>query len=140
MNIHFVKTHSDAVTPSTAYRGDAGFDLASVESCMIPPGGISTVSTGIAMAMPDNLWCHILPRSSTLRRYNLLVVPAVIDSGYRGELYLQVANLGVAPIIVSKGVRLAQCVFHEIPNISWSEVRELPGSDRGTKGFGSSGE
>ena len=137
----FSRITDDAVAPSKAYPRDAGWDLYTSASTTIAPQTRVDVPTGIEAALPHAFWGHILPRSSTLRKHGLQVVTAVIDSGYRGELFVQVYNPTDASVTVEIGARLAQLILHRTERVQWVECPpgELPPGERGDSGFGSSG-
>ncbi len=122
------------------YAGDAGFDLSASEATLLPEGEFVDVPCGYDLALPDTMWAMIVSRSSVARR-GLLVSTAIIDSGYRGPIFVGVQNLAGLDIVVGKEERLAQII--PMPLLSdgceWIESRELPPSERGARGFGSSG-
>lgn len=139
MKAFFKKLHEDAVIPNKSYAGDAGWDIAVCQDEEIVPGEIKQLTVGISIALPHEHWGHIVGRSSTWRRHGLHVMEAVIDNGYRGELFIFVRNFTNSTACVEAGTRLAQLILHKIPNVIWEEKSSLPMSDRGDKGFGSSG-
>lgn len=127
--------------PFKKYNGDAGWDLFVSRECIIEPGETKDVHTDIRINMPPRVYARITGRSSTVRKYSLLVNEGIIDNGYTGELFVCVHNLGKEPFHVKPGMRLAQVLFHTIEDIRWSEVDEIkpvPGK-RGDAGFGSTG-
>lgn len=132
----------DAILPTRAYSGDAGFDLYCEIDYTVAPNAVVDIPCGVAVQLPDGVWGLIVGRSSTLRKHNLLVNLGVIDTGWRGKLFANVKNLGVAPFEVKRGMRLAQLI--PLPNLAAeltpTEVQNLAISDRGESGFGSSGE
>ena len=130
-----------AKKPFKKHSGDAGWDLFVSESCDIPPGATVDVHTGVHIDMPPFLYARITGRSSSLRKYKLLVNEGIIDNGYTGELFVCVHNMGTETFHVDKGMRLAQMLFHTIEDVRWSEVDSIqnkPGK-RGDAGFGSTG-
>lgn len=132
----------NAKQPTKKYSGDAGWDLYVSRDCVIPPETTVDVHTDIKMDMPPYLYARIVGRSSTLRKYNLMVNEGIIDNGYIGELFTCVHNLGKEPFHVKRGMRLAQIIFSPIEDVRWSEVDKVevtPGK-RGDNGFGSTGE
>ena len=139
IEIDFIKTHDLAVTPSQAYKGDAGWDLTIVEDVVIKAGEGMDVKTGIAVAMPENHYGRIVGRSSTMRKRGLLVIDAVIDAGFRGELFSYAYNPGSTWVNLSRGESIAQLIISPIPSVVWVERVKLSDSERGTLGFGSSG-
>ena len=132
----------NAKAPFKKHSGDAGWDLYVSRDCVIPPGETVDVHTDIKINMPPYLYARITGRSSSLRKYNLLVNEGIIDNGYTGELFVCIHNLGDKDFVVEKGMRLAQVIFHTIEDIRWCEVEEVkpaPGK-RGDNGFGSTGK
>jgi dUTP pyrophosphatase len=130
-----------AKAPYKKHIGDAGWDLFVSESCDIGPGETVDVHTGVRIDMPPYVFARITGRSSSLRKYNLLVNEGIIDNGYTGEMFVCVHNLGKETFHVEKGMRLAQVLFHVIEDVRWSqvdEVKPVPGK-RGDAGFGSTG-
>ena len=135
------RLRDDAVVPKRAYAGDAGLDLAACERVELAPGGRATVGTGIAVAIPDGYAGFVQPRSGLAARHGISIVntPGLIDSGYRGELRVTLLNTDQRePFTVEPGMRIAQLVILPIPEIELVEVDELPASERGARGFGSS--
>jgi dUTP pyrophosphatase len=135
------RLHPDARTPTAAYPGDAGLDLASVEEATIPPGGRAVIGTGLAVAIPAGHAGFVQPRSGLAVRHGITVVnsPGLIDSGYRGELRVVLQNTdGQRPFEVRVGDRIAQLVVLAVPAVAVQEVEELPGAERAERGFGSS--
>lgn len=137
--IHFIIIDKAAKQPYQAYNGDAGYDLHVSRETVIEPHAFHDVHVGIAIAMPPNIWGRITGRSSTIRKYGLQVQEGVIDSQFRGPLFVGVWNHTDMPVKVEVGSRLAQIIFHEVRSFAWRQVDQLPPSDRGNNGFGSSG-
>ncbi len=129
-----------AVLPSRAYAGDAGMDLASCAAAELPPGGRVTVGTGLAIAVPEGFAGLVLPRSGLASKHGIGVLnaPGLIDSGYRGEVRIILYNPGRETFRVEPGMRIAQLVLVAVENARLLEVDELPDSERGDRGFGSS--
>jgi dUTP pyrophosphatase len=129
--------------PSYASLGSAGADLAAAIAAplVLPPGGRALVPTGIALALPDGFEAQVRPRSGLALRHGLTVLnsPGTIDSDYRGEIGVILANLGGAPVTVARGDRIAQLVVAPVQRAEWRAVASLPPSPRGASGFGSSG-
>ena len=131
-----------AVLPVRAYPGDAGFDLAACESRELAPGERAIVNTGVAVAIPEGYAGFVQPRSGLAREHGITIVntPGLIDSGYRGELQVTLLNTDrEQPFAVEPGMRIAQLVVMPVPRVQLVQVDELPQSERGTAGFGSSG-
>jgi len=127
--------------PQRAYTGDAGLDLASCERVELGPGERALVGTGLAVAIPEGYAGFVQPRSGLAARHGLTVVnsPGLVDSGYRGELRVVLLNTDrTEPFVVEPGMRIAQLVVLQVPELELVEVDELPSSERGVRGFGSS--
>lgn len=131
----------DATIPSRAYQGDAGIDLSSCERVELQPGARATVPTGLAVAIPEGYAGFVQPRSGLAARHGLAVVnsPGLIDSGYRGEIRVVILNTDRSETFtIEPGMRIAQLVVLPVPSLDLVEVDELPESERGARGFGSS--
>jgi dUTP pyrophosphatase len=127
--------------PERAYAGDAGLDLASCERVELPPGERALVPTGLAVAIPEGHAGFVQPRSGLAVKHGISIVntPGLIDSGYRGELMVTLLNTDAREtFVVEPGMRIAQLVILELPEVELVEVDELPASERGARGFGSS--
>jgi dUTP pyrophosphatase len=130
-----------AVVPERAYSGDAGLDLAACERVELGPGERAVVGTGLAVAIPEGYAGFVQPRSGLAARHGLSVVnsPGLVDSGYRGELRVVLLNTDLAErFVIEPGMRIAQLVVLPVPELEVLEVDELPASERGVRGFGSS--
>ena len=135
------RLNADAIVPQRAYTGDAGLDLASCERVELGPGERALVGTGLAVAIPEGYAGFVQPRSGLAARHGLTIVnsPGLVDSGYRGELRVVLLNTDrTEPFVVEPGMRIAQLVVLPIPELELVEVDELPSSERGVRGFGSS--
>jgi dUTP pyrophosphatase len=136
------RLRADAVLPARAYRGDAGLDLAACERVELEPGERAVIGTGLAVAVPEGYAGFVQPRSGLADRHGITVVnsPGLIDSGYRGELKVILLNTdSTHPFVVEPGMRIAQLVVLEVPGVDLEEVDELPTTERGVRGHGSSG-
>ena len=136
------RLRADAVLPARAYQGDAGLDLSACERVELAPGERAVVGTGLAVAIPDGYAGFVQPRSGLADRHGITIVnsPGLIDSGYRGELKIILLNTDAAhPFVVEPGMRIAQLVVLEVPELELAEVDELPATERGVRGHGSSG-
>jgi dUTP pyrophosphatase len=130
-----------AVLPERAYAGDAGLDLAACERVELAPAARAVVGTGLAVAIPDGYAGFVQPRSGLAARHGIAVVnaPGLIDSGYRGEIRVVLLNTDPAQaFVVEHGMRIAQLVILPVPEVEPVEHDELPESERGVRGFGSS--
>lgn len=128
--------------PAYARAGDAGLDLCAAESVTVEPGARVLVRTGIAVAIPDGFAALVLPRSGLALRHGLTVLnsPGLIDAGYRGEVKVLVVNTDARTAVkIARGDRIAQLMVQRVEAVQLIEVDELPASERGTGGFGSSG-
>jgi dUTP pyrophosphatase len=135
------RLRDDAVVPGRAYAGDAGLDLSSCERVELAPGGRASVGTGLAVAIPDGYAGFIQPRSGLAAKSGITIVnaPGLVDCGYRGELKVILHNTDDREaFVVEPGMRIAQLVVLEVPGVDPVEVDELPESERGVRGFGSS--
>ncbi len=127
--------------PARAYAGDAGLDLSSCERVELRPGERALVPTGLAVAIPDGYAGFVQPRSGLATRHGISIVntPGLIDAGYRGELQVALLNTDAREaFVVEPGMRIAQLVVLPVPELEPVEVDELPASERGARGFGSS--
>ena len=129
--------------PAYATEGSAGCDLrAAIDADLtITPGGRALVPTGVALAIPPGFEGQVRMRSGLARDRGLALLnaPGTVDSDYRGELRIIVANLGSEPVTIHRGDRIAQIVFAPVARAEFEVVSELPKSTRDTGGFGSTG-
>jgi dUTP pyrophosphatase len=135
------RLRDDAVLPERAYSGDAGLDLAACDRHELGPGERAVVGTGLAVAIPEGYAGFVQPRSGLAARHGITVVnaPGLVDSGYRGEIRVVLLNTDQRdPFVVDPGMRIAQLVVLPVPELELAEVGELPESQRGVRGFGSS--
>ena len=141
IEVAVARLRDDARLPERAYAGDAGLDLAACERVDLAPGERAVVPTGIAVAIPEGFAGFVQPRSGLAARHGIAVVnsPGLIDSGYRGEIRVVLLNTDPERAFVAEaGDRIAQLVVVPIPEFDLVEVDELPPSERGVRGFGSS--
>jgi dUTP diphosphatase len=141
-SVQVKRLRPDALVPTQAYPGDAGFDLTACERVELGPGERCVIGTGIAVAIPPGHAGLVVPRSGLAARHGLGKVnaPGLIDEGYRGEVKVILHNTDrEAPFLIEPGMRIAQLVIVELPRIELVEVEELPESERGHGGLGSSG-
>ena len=131
----------DAKIPKAAKVGDVAFDLYSVIDYEIKPGERYAIPTGIALEIPPGYEGQVRPRSGLALKEGITVLnaPGTIDSGYRGEVKTIMINLGDTPFQITKGMRISQLAIRPVPEITFLEVDELPNTDRGEGGFGSTG-
>lgn len=139
--LQFKRLHDGATLPVRAYAGDAGLDLAAAERMELAPGARALVGTGLAVAIPDGHAGLVQPRSGLAANHGITIVnsPGLVDSGYRGELKVILLNTDLEQtFVVEPGMRIAQLVIVAVATPQSVEVTELPNSERGEKGFGSS--
>jgi dUTP pyrophosphatase len=132
----------DLPLPRYAHPGDAGIDLQSTSDLTLAPGERGVVGSGFAVAVPDGYVGLVSPRSGTAVKMGLSLVntPGILDSGYRGEVKLVLINLDPSePIEIKRGDRVGQLVVVPVATLDVVETGELPVSQRGEGGFGSTG-
>ncbi len=141
MTVRFKRIHPDAVLPAYAHPSDAGMDLRSVADLTILPGRRALVPTGLVMILPPLTEGQVRPRSGLAlkRGVTVLNTPGTIDSGYRGEVGVILANFGDEPFAVKKGDKIAQLVIAPVTQPVVEETDEVDETDRGAGGFGSTG-
>jgi dUTP pyrophosphatase len=142
ITVEVKKVHDGAVVPEHAYEGDAGLDLSACERVELAPGERALVKTGVAVAIPRGYAGYVQPRSGLAAKHGISIVntPGLVDSGYRGELLVNLVNHDpAATFVIEPGMRIAQLVILPVPPVRLVEVDELPASARGDGGFGSSG-
>jgi dUTP pyrophosphatase len=129
------------VLPARAYAGDAGLDLSACERVELAPGERALVPTGLAVAIPEGYAGFVQPRSGLASEHGITIVntPGLVDSGYRGELRVALLNTDRREtFVVEPAMRIAQLVIVPVPEVGLVVVDELPESERGLRGFGSS--
>jgi dUTP pyrophosphatase len=133
---------SDVPLPAYALPGDAGADIVTAADITLAPGQRAVLPTGIAIALPDGFAAFVHPRSGLAARAGLGLVnaPGTIDSGYRGEIKVIVINHDpVESLTLARGERVAQLVVQRVEQAEFVETVELPVSQRGAGGHGSTG-
>ena len=130
--------------PSYKTKGAAGADIAArlASPVTIPKGGRAVIPTGLSFAIPDGFEIQVRPRSGLAAKHGVTVLnsPGTIDSDYRGELKVILANFGDEPFTVNDGDRIAQMVVAHHETVEWTPVEQLNETERGAGGFGHSGE
>jgi dUTP pyrophosphatase len=143
LDLPVLRLDPDLPLPAYARAGDAGIDLIARENVTLAPaGGRALVATGIAIALPEGYAGLVQPRSGLAfkRGVTVLNTPGLIDSGYRGELKVCLINHDPTEAFeVTRGERIAQLVVQAVEHVTFVEVDTLDDSERGDKGFGSSG-
>lgn len=139
--IKFKRLHDSAVLPAYKTPGSAGADLHSVEETVLSPGEVRAISVGFAVAIPEGLEMQLRPRSGLALNHGVTVLnsPGTVDSDYRGEVKVILANFGKADFKVSPGDRIAQAVIAVVAQAVYEETEELDNTVRGSGGFGSTG-
>jgi dUTP pyrophosphatase len=127
--------------PDYASKGAAGMDICAAESLILRVGKRHAVATGFAFAIPDGFEVQVRPRSGLALKHGVtcLNTPGTIDSDYRGEVKVILANLGEDDFQITKGDRIAQLVVSPVTHAAMVEVDEIDDTARGTGGFGSTG-
>ena len=127
--------------PSYASAGAAGLDVVAAEDLTLAPGGRHAVATGFAIAVPEGYEVQVRPRSGLALKHGItcLNTPGTVDSDYRGEVKVILANLGSEPFEIRRGERIAQLVPAPVLQVCFREVEELGETERGAGGFGSTG-
>ena len=141
IEIAITRVRADARLPERAYAGDAGLDLATCEAVRLGPGERALVPTGLAVAIPEGYAGFVQPRSGLAAGDGITVVnsPGLVDAGYRGELKVVLLNTDRERTFTAEaGERIAQLVVLAVPELTLREVADLPPSERGVRGFGSS--
>ena len=144
MSVKVLITRIDTSVPAPSYAkpGDAGADLTTRVDVTLAPGERKLVPTGISIALPNGYVALVHPRSGLAIKHGVTMVnsPGTVDAGYRGELQLILINHDANQAVTfKKGDRVAQLVIQKVEHAEFIEVDNLPGSDRGTGGFGSTG-
>lgn len=150
MNIKVKKFRENAELPFKATRGSVGADLRvyfdkedgeQISKIVLQPNQSIKASTGIAVEIPEDYWMDIRPRSSAGIKKNLVLknTTGVIDSDYRGEIFLFIKNNGDTPVEIENGERIAQAIILPNYDVNYIEVEELSETNRGDGGFGSTG-
>ncbi|MFZ9869937.1 MAG: dUTP diphosphatase [Candidatus Kapaibacteriota bacterium] len=129
--------------PSYATGGAAGMDVCAAldQPLTIAPSQIVLVPTGFCMAVPVGFECQVRSRSGLAAKHGIFALnaPGTIDSDYRGEVKVILANFSGDPFVIEPGMRIAQLVVAQHATVQWEEVSELGGTERGSGGFGSTG-
>lgn len=142
VDIQVRRLDADIPLPSYAHPGDAGADLCTTVDVRLEPGERALVPTGLAVAIPEGFVGLVHPRSGLAARCGLSIVnsPGTVDAGYRGEVKVMLVNLDPRePVVLDRGDRIAQLVVQQVEQARFVEVDELPDSERGEGGHGSTG-
>ena len=140
MTLKFEKTHVDAVLPGKNYDSDTGMDVTSIEDFIIPAHGSAVVGVGLKFAFIEpGYWVKVEGRSGLGFKRGIMPHPGIIDQGYRGDAGIKLYNLTGDDYEGKAGDRIAQFVVYTNHNVTVAEG-EVVDSERGVKGFGSSGK
>ena len=127
--------------PTIGNPGDAGYDLRSAENAVVPARSRHTVNTGVSIALPAGYVALVHPRSGLAAKHGITVLnaPGTVDAGYRGQMLITLVNHSDEDFEITRGDRIAQMLFQKFESARFVHVTELPGSQRGIAGFGSTG-
>ncbi len=139
MVIKIKKLCDDAKIPCYSCPGDAGMDFYSNENAVLSSNERKLIGTGISIAIPEGYVGLIWDKSGLASKHGLKTMAGVIDSGYRGEIKILIHNLSESEYVVEKGKKVAQMLIQPVEQRDILEVADLDHSDRGEKGFGSTG-
>jgi dUTP pyrophosphatase len=139
MKVRIQRIKKEIEMVNYAHEGDAAFDLRSSEDMKLSAGGKIIVPTAIKMAIPEGFAGFIWDRSGLAVNSSLHCLAGVVDSGYRGEVKVVLANLGKHDMYIKKGMRIAQMIIQKIECPSLKEVESLDETKRNEDGFGSTG-
>jgi dUTP pyrophosphatase len=139
--IKIKKTHPDAIIPAYQTKGAAGFDFHSVDYHLIMPGDTKLIDTGIAVELPECIELQVRPRSGLSFKTGIRVAnsPGTVDEDFRGSIQVILQNTGALPFEIKKGDRIAQGVLSRFEKGEFLEIESLSETERGEKGFGSTG-
>lgn len=145
IEIKFVKVHPDAVLPDRNHKdpltGDSGYDLTAVEDCVIPARGGIVVPVGLKLGyMTPGYWIRIESRSGLQFKHSISAFNGIIDNCYRGDVSARINNNSDTDYLVKKGDRVAQLVIYPLIAAESSLIEVAEKTERGEKGFGSSGK
>lgn len=142
MKLGFKKAHPDAKIPTYAHPGDAGMDVSSVDDgIVLNPGNRALISTGLIAEIPTGYEIQVRPRSGMAYKKGITVLngPGTVDSSYIGIIGVLLINHGTDTVVIRKGDRIAQLVLAPVTRCEPVEIAEVPATERGTGGFGSTG-
>lgn len=140
--VRFIRLDKQAIVPMYAHLSDAGADLSCLDEVQLEPGERKLVRTGLAISIPEGFVGLVHPRSGLAAKHGVSIVnaPGTIDSGYRGEIFVNLINLDQSETFTAPaGSRIAQLVIQRYETVNFIEVENLDSSDRGQVGHGSTG-
>lgn len=135
-----IKCETDLM-PTVGNPGDAGYDLRSADEATVHARSRTSINTGVSLALPEGYVALVHPRSGLAAKHGITVLnaPGTVDAGYRGEILITLVNHSDEDFEISRGDRVAQVIFQKFETANFVQVTELPGSQRGNAGFGSTG-
>lgn len=141
MSVEVLIVAEEGFLPTYSNPGDAGADLKSTQDIVIPARGRALVTTGVKIALPNGFVALVHPRSGLAAKHGITVLntPGTVDAGYRGEIMVTLYNTSDEDFSVARGDRIAQLVIQQVEKANFVSVSELPESERGSRGFGSTG-
>lgn len=139
MSLQIKKLYPDAIIPTRTSPGSVGYDLYSMEEIIVPPLERAFISTGVCASLPPGVYGRIAPRSGLTLKHGIQTGAGVIDPDFTGELKVILFNHGSEPFVIKKGNRIAQMILERCETPLIEEVEELKQTQRGERGFGSSG-
>lgn len=139
LQLYFKRLRDDAILPTRGSDFSAGLDLYASHSVILETGSFKTISTGISVAIPEGYYGRIAPRSGLAAKFGIDVLAGVVDSDYRGEVGVILANFGQKDFEIKQGDRVAQFIIEKIILPEPVFVEDLPQTNRGEGGFGSTG-
>ncbi len=139
LTLKFLKLSKEADAPEYVLDSDAGFDLKSLETISIFPFDQKKVHTGIALEIPKGYVGIVRDRAGIVQKMNVHTVAGTFDSGFRGEASIMLVNMNDKTIEIEKGMRIAQIILVPVARAKIKEVDKLSQTERGDKGFGSTG-
>lgn len=140
MDLPIHRLYPDAKLPEYAHSDDAGMDMFAYKETVVPAHGRATVSTGIAMAIPEGYAGLFWDKSGLANNHGITVLGGCIDAGYRGELKVAVFNTSDTNHVFKKGDKVTQMLLQKVEHSMFVDVDHLPESARGGGGFGSTGK
>ncbi|MCK4431012.1 MAG: dUTP diphosphatase [Candidatus Aminicenantes bacterium] len=139
MELKIKKIHKNAKLPHYGHKGDAGLDIFSTIDCVLRKREVKAIPTGIKVAIPEG-YVGLIWDKSGVSLEGVHRLAGVVDSGYRGEVKIVMANLSDEPFSIEKGMKIAQLLIQPVVEVEVVEVEDLEATPRGENGFGSTGK
>lgn len=139
MAVKVKKLSKDAELPEYALNSDIGFDIRANETIVIPVSEQRTIKTGLAMEIPQGYVGLIRDRAGIITKMGVHTAAGTFDPSYRGEVSIVLINCGEQDVEVEKGMRIAQMIIIPVAKAELKEVKELSSTERGERGFSSTG-